>query len=49
MLQNLICYICDTLYPFLFKYKELQNNYKKENNKNYKHYTLEEVKISMVS
>ncbi len=22
-------YICDTLYSFLFKYKELQNNYKK--------------------
>ena len=37
-------YICDTLYSFLFKYKELQNNYKKECGKNYKHYTLEEVK-----
>ncbi len=37
-------YICDTLYSFLFKYKEFQNNYKKENGKNYKHYTLEEVK-----
>lgn len=37
-------YICDTLYSLLFKYKELQNNYKKENGKNYKHYTLEEVK-----
>ena len=37
-------YICDTLYSFLFKYKELQNNYKKKYGKNYKHYTLEEVK-----
>ena len=37
-------YICDTLYSFLFKYKELQNNYNKEWGKNYKHYTLEEVK-----
>lgn len=37
-------YICDTLYSFLFKYKELQNNYKKECGKNYKYYTLEEVK-----
>ena len=37
-------YICDTLYSFLFKYKELQNNHKKECRKNYKHYTLEEVK-----
>lgn len=37
-------YICDTLYSFLLKYKELQNKYKKEFGKNYKHYTLEEVK-----
>ena len=37
-------YICDTLYSFLLKYKELQNNYKKEFGKKYKHYTLEEVK-----
>ena len=37
-------YICDTLYSFLFKYKEIQNNYKKECGKDYKHYTLEEVK-----
>lgn len=37
-------YICDTLYSFLLKYKVLQNNYKKEFDKNYKHYTLEEVK-----
>ena len=37
-------YICDTLYSFLLKYKELQNNYKKKYGKNYKHYTLEEVK-----
>ena len=37
-------YICDTLYSFLLKYKVLQNNYKKEFGKNYKHYTLEEVK-----
>lgn len=37
-------YICDTLYSFLLKYKELQNNYKKEYDKNYKHYILEEVK-----
>ena len=37
-------YICDTLYSFLLKYKELQNNYKKEFGKNYKYYTLEEVK-----
>ena len=37
-------YICDTLYSFLFKYKELQNNYKKEFGKNYKYYILEEVK-----
>ena len=37
-------YICDTLYSFLLKYKELQNNYKKEFGKNYKHYILEEVK-----
>ncbi len=36
-------YICDTLYSFLYKYKVLQNNYKKECGKNYKHYTLEEV------
>lgn len=34
----------DTLYSFLLKYKELQNNYKKEYDKNYKHYILEEVK-----
>ncbi len=37
-------YICDTLYSFLFEYKKLQNNYKKEIGKNYKHYNLEEVK-----
>lgn len=37
-------YICDTLYSFLYKYKELQDNYKKECGKNYKRYTLEEVK-----
>ncbi len=37
-------YICDTLYSFLYKCKALQNNYKKECGKNYKHYTLEEVK-----
>ena len=37
-------YICDILYLFLFKYKEIQNNYKKECGKDYKHYTLEEVK-----
>ena len=37
-------YICDTLHLFLLKYKELQNNYKKEFGKNYKYYTLEEVK-----
>ena len=37
-------YICDTLYLFLLKYKELQNNYKKEFGKNYKYYILEEVK-----
>lgn len=37
-------YICDTLYSFLLKYKELQNNYKKECGKKYKHYTLEENK-----
>lgn len=36
-------YICDTLYSFLLKYKVLQNNYKKEFDKNYKYYTLEEV------
>lgn len=37
-------YICDTLYSFLLKYKELQNNYKKEFGKDYKYYILEEVK-----
>lgn len=37
-------YICDTLHSFLLKYKELQNNYKKEFGKNYKYYTLEGVK-----
>ena len=37
-------YICDTLYSFLLKYKVLQNNYKKEFDKNYKYYTLKEVK-----
>ena len=37
-------YICDTLYSFLLKYKVLQNNHKKEFDKNYKYYTLEEVK-----
>lgn len=37
-------YICDTLYSFLLKYKELQNNYKKGFGKNYKYYILEEVK-----
>ena len=37
-------YICDTLYSTLLKYKELQNNHKKEFGENYKHYTLEEVK-----
>ena len=37
-------YICDTLYSFLLKYKELQNNYKKEFGKNYKYYISEEVK-----
>lgn len=39
-----IIYMSDTLYSFLLKYKELQNNYKKEYDKNYKHYILEEVK-----
>ncbi len=33
-----------TLYSFLLKYKELQNNYKKEFGKNYKYYILEEFK-----
>lgn len=37
-------YICDTLYSFLLKYKELQNNYKKKFGKNYKYYISEEVK-----
>lgn len=37
-------YICDTLYEELQDYKELQNNYKKEYGKKYKHYTLEQVK-----
>lgn len=37
-------YICDTLYEVLQDYKELQNNYKKEYCKKYKHYTLEQVK-----
>ena len=37
-------YICDTLYEVLQDYKELQNNYKKEYSKKYKHYILEEVK-----
>ena len=37
-------YICDSFYSFFLKYKELQNNYKKESGKKYKHYTLEEVK-----
>lgn len=37
-------YICDTLYSFLLKYKELQNNYKKGFGKDYKYYILEEVK-----
>ena len=41
-------YICDTLYSFLLKYKELQNNYKKEFGKNYKYYILEEVKNKYV-
>ncbi len=37
-------YICATLYEVLQDYKELQNNYKKEYGKKYKHYILEEVK-----
>ena len=37
-------YICNTLYSILSDYKVLQNRYKKEYGKNYKHYTLEEVK-----
>ena len=37
-------YICNTLYEVLQDYKELQNNYKKEYGKKYKHYILEEVK-----
>ena len=37
-------YVIPTLYSFLLKYKELQNNYKKEFGKNYKYYILEEFK-----
>lgn len=37
-------YICDTLYSILLNYKKLQNNYKKQQGKNYKKYVLEEVK-----
>ena len=37
-------YICDTLYKHLLDYKKIQNNYKKQYGKNYKKYTLEEVK-----
>ena len=37
-------YISDTLYSILLNYKKLQNNYKKQQGKNYKKYVLEEVK-----
>lgn len=37
-------YICDTLYSILLNYKKLQNNYKKQQGKNYRKYVLEEVK-----
>lgn len=37
-------YICDTLLSILTDYKKLQNKYKKEYGKMYKHYILKEVK-----
>lgn len=37
-------YICDTLHLVLSNYKKLQNKYKKEYEKKYKQYVLEEVK-----
>lgn len=37
-------YICDTLFSVLSDYKKLQNKYKKEYGKMYKHYILKEVK-----
>lgn len=37
-------YICDTLFSVLSDYKKLQNKYKKEYGKIYKHYILKEVK-----
>lgn len=36
--------ICDTLYKILLDYKKVQDDYKKEYNKKYKHYFLEEVR-----
>lgn len=36
--------ICDTLYKMLLDYKKVQDDYKKEYNKKYKHYFLEEVR-----
>lgn len=37
-------YICDTLFSVLSDYKKIQNKYKKEYGKMYKHYILKEVK-----
>lgn len=36
--------ICDTLYKILLDYKKVQDDYKKEYNKKYKHYFLEKVR-----
>ena len=36
-------YICDTLYKILLDYKKIKYNYKKQYDKNYKRYILEEV------
>ena len=36
-------YICDTLYKILLDYKKIKDNYKKQYDKNYKRYILEEV------
>ena len=36
-------YICDILYKILLDYKKIKDNYKKQYDKNYKRYILEEV------
>ena len=37
-------YICDTLYKILLDYKKVQDDYRRQYSKNYKKYSLEEVR-----